>query len=337
MSIFRKIFTILLIAIISFYAFYFLVVYSDLVLSSLAKSQLSGVIIYSPQALYIKAIELPSGKTKILYSVPRNQERYLASVLNPSFSPDGKKIIFSRRDDPRVSRRYKLWIMNSDGTDMKEIFGVYDRDLLSPSFSPDGKRISFISRNSERGGLGGLYAIGVDSINSIDFISNILPSLTSQVSWLPDGKGILFSSEELFSKSLGAGIRAEVDRGGIYIVDIVDKSCRKIVEIATEPSVSPDGKKLAYEGEKGYYVGELTSDGYLYNSQLIIPYKKLFIGYGGSLPIRWSPDSKYLVYAKEIWPGKAGIYVIEADNPKKKIRIGTDYMSILGMSWVKDN
>jgi len=188
MSIFRKIFMILLIVIISFYAFYFLVVYSDLVLSGLAKKKLSWAIIYSPQALYIKAIELPSGKTKILYSVPRNQERYLASVLNPSFSPDGRKIVFSRRDDPRVGRRYKLWIMNSDGTDMEKIFGVYDRDLFSPSFSPDGKKISFISRNSERGGQGELYIIGVGNISSIDLISNILPSLTSQVTWLPDSK-----------------------------------------------------------------------------------------------------------------------------------------------------
>ncbi|MFA5199675.1 MAG: hypothetical protein WC442_02025 [Candidatus Omnitrophota bacterium] len=335
MSIFKKIFTILLIVIISFYAFYFLVVYSDLVLSGLAKKKLNGKIIYS-QLFYIKEIGLPSGKIKTLYTAPRDSERYLASVLNPSFSPDGKKIVFSRAGDPRINHRDRLWIMDSDGTNLKEIFGVYDQYLLSPSFSPDGKKIAFVLRNSQQGGRGGLYSLEVDTPNVIDLISNILPG-PAQLSWTPDSKGILFSSEELFSKSLGPGIRAEVDRGGIYIVNINDKSYRKVVEIANQPSLSPDGKRLAYEGEKGYYLGELTSDGYLYNSQLIIPYKKLFIGYGGSFPIRWSPDGKYLVYAKEIWPGKAGLYVVEADNPKKKIRIGTDYTPILGISWAKDN
>jgi len=302
-----------------------------------AKRELRGKIVYSFGGLDIKVIELPSGKKKNIYSVPEEpiEHRYLGSICSPYFSPDGKRIVFSKMDDPRVDYRCKLYIMNSDGTNIKKFLDFGDVHLLSPSWSPDGKKIAFVVRKSERGGEGGLYIADADNPTFIDCISDILPS-GIQPAWSPDSRKIAFRSEELFRKTLGKNTYAETDFGGIYIVDIFDKSCKKLIDFAAYPSWSPDGKSIAYVGEGGYYIVNVDNE-YVYNQYLIVPYKIPFfsIRIGSLFPVRWSPDGKYIAFGKEVWPGIAGLYVVPVDNPKRQIRIATEYKGIGGMSWVK--
>lgn len=316
-------------------ALYFILVYKDTILSMNAKKNIEGKIVYSFETNHIKLIELPSGKNKTLYSVPKkpSESRYLGSVGSPSFSPDGKKIVFSKMDDPRINFRYKLYIMNSDGTNMKEFLNFGDTNLLSPTWSPDGKKIAFVARKSSIGGQGGLYIVAADNPASISCLSEILPS-RDQPSWSPDSRMIAFSSEELSSKRLSTNSYVEVDVGGIYIIDIYNKNCKKIINLASQPSWSPDGKRLAYEGENGYYIANLDN-GHIYN--LVVPYKTPFysIRTGNLFPIRWSPDGKYIAFGKEVWPGIAGLYVISTDDSKRQIRIATEHKGIGGMSWAK--
>jgi len=218
---------------------------------------------------------------------------------------------------------------------MKELLNFRDTDLYSPSWSPDGEKIAFVIRKFQRGGEGGLYIVDADNPTFISCVSDILPSL-DQPTWSSDSKKIAFCSEELFKKNLGKNFYAEVDLGGIYIVDIFDRNCRKFIDLGSGPSWSPDGKKIAYKGEKGYYVADVNEE-YAYNHCLIVPYEIPFfsIRIGCLFPVRWSPDGKYLAFGKEIWPGIAGLYVVSIDNPKKQIRIATDYKSIGDMSWVE--
>jgi TolB protein len=62
----------------------------------------------------------------------------------PSFSPNGKKIIFSSNKNACDSRKFELFLMNVDGTGIEQVtdFGGF---TSFPEFSPDGKRLVLVS------------------------------------------------------------------------------------------------------------------------------------------------------------------------------------------------
>jgi len=62
----------------------------------------------------------------------------------PTFTPDGKKILFASNKQQCDSRKFELYLINVDGTDMEQVtnFGGF---TSFPEFSPDGKTLVFCS------------------------------------------------------------------------------------------------------------------------------------------------------------------------------------------------
>ena len=62
----------------------------------------------------------------------------------PTFTPDGKKILFSSNKHDCDGRKFELYLINTDGTDLEQVtdFGGF---TAFPEFSPDGKKIVFAS------------------------------------------------------------------------------------------------------------------------------------------------------------------------------------------------
>lgn len=62
----------------------------------------------------------------------------------PTFTPDGKQILFASNKHNCDGRKFELFLMNSDGTDLRQITN-FDGFISFAEFSPDGKRIVFAS------------------------------------------------------------------------------------------------------------------------------------------------------------------------------------------------
>jgi Tol biopolymer transport system component len=62
----------------------------------------------------------------------------------PSFTPDGKKIIFASNKHACDSRKFDLYLLNADGTGLEQITN-FDGFTSFPEFSPDGRKLVFVS------------------------------------------------------------------------------------------------------------------------------------------------------------------------------------------------
>lgn len=63
---------------------------------------------------------------------------------NLTVSPDGQRIAYLGWDDQKMGyHRTRLYVMNSDGSDRRELLASLDRDIAQPAWSADGERIFF--------------------------------------------------------------------------------------------------------------------------------------------------------------------------------------------------
>lgn len=62
----------------------------------------------------------------------------------PTFTPDGKKILFASNKHECDGRKFELFLMNLDGSGLEQVtnFGGF---TSFPEFSPDGKHLVFSS------------------------------------------------------------------------------------------------------------------------------------------------------------------------------------------------
>lgn len=69
---------------------------------------------------------------------------YGCASFAPTFTPDGKKILFASNKQACDSRKFELFLINEDGTGLEQVtnFGGF---TAFPEFSPDGKTIVFAS------------------------------------------------------------------------------------------------------------------------------------------------------------------------------------------------
>jgi Tol biopolymer transport system component len=68
----------------------------------------------------------------------------------PTFTPDGKKILFASNKNKCDSSFFELFLMNLDGTGLEQVTD-YGKFTSFPEFSPDGKHLIFSSSYQGKG------------------------------------------------------------------------------------------------------------------------------------------------------------------------------------------
>lgn len=119
---------------------------------------------WSPDGKYICFTDDPIDDNKSFnnlytYNIETNEVKQLTfftgntswSIVNPKYSPDGSKIVFEcpkNIEKGDCGAPISLFVINSDGTGLHELFGDKHWGGGAASWSPNGKEIVFVSHPS---------------------------------------------------------------------------------------------------------------------------------------------------------------------------------------------
>ena len=83
-------------------------------------------------------------------SNPKQITNFGCASFAPTFTPDGKKILFSSNKQKCDSRDFELYTIHTDGTGLEQVTS-YGGFTSFPEFSPDGKKMVFVSSYQGKG------------------------------------------------------------------------------------------------------------------------------------------------------------------------------------------
>jgi Tol biopolymer transport system component len=252
-----------------------------------------------------------SGKHTVVHSRWRGNRPPFG--ITPSWSPDGKRLVFAARsqDSGALCRSEgpcndELEVVNADGSGLRRL----TRNAAvegQAAWSPDGRKIAFISRRD--GGAAEIYVMNADGTDQRRLTRT--RGGEGEPAWSPDGTKIAFTRAG-GGKLPVIGIPQDAGKlRDVYVMNADGTDPRQLTATATavewDPLWSPDGHQIAYL-KNSYLDYGLISRIYVMNAD----------GSGGHMLSNvqtadvapsWSPDGRKLVFT-----GPRGLYIAAADG-----------------------
>ena len=203
---------------------------------------------------------------------------------HPTWSADGKKILFTRGD---VMSNIDIYTMDADGSNVTRLTEHPERDQRG-AFSPDGKTVAFVS---QRDGDVAIWLIDADGSNPRKLVQGREPSFS------PDGRRIVFTSSAFH------------DNDEIYLIDLDGSNMVRLTDNRRKfdwfASWSPTGDRLAFNSEAfgGQELMLIRPNGEALTRISIA--EKTY----EQEPV-WSPDGKGLAYAGKMGDDDYDIYLV---------------------------
>jgi Tol biopolymer transport system component len=135
----------------------------------------------------------------IVVNADGSKPKVLGDGAIPSFSPRGKRIVFSR-----YAPNYGIWVMSSDGPE-KELVQL-DDEGWGAVWSPDGKQIVYTVPEGKAANLVLFNLIEGQRTPLFDEGKSPYQSFFWYFSWSPDGRRIAFKGQRPGSDKLEIGI-----------------------------------------------------------------------------------------------------------------------------------
>lgn len=251
-------------------------------------------------------------------------------VRDFSVSGDGRRLAYtqwdkifvvdlSRAGEAGQSLR-EIHIEAGDDSSLKPAeLRTFSRDADEIEPSPDGKEIALVVR-------GEIFVIRTEPEKPTRRVTNG-PARDRDVTWSPDGKALFFVSdregqEDIYratsaenpAKALADSLRFKIER-------VTDNP-----QIERSPSVAPDGKTLAFSRNRGDLMLRDLKSG---------SERRLFESWNQP-QFRWSPDSKWLLYAIEDEEFNADVWIAAADGSGEAVNISQHPDNDVNPQWSAD-
>lgn len=174
----------------------------------------------------------------------------MAWEVHPRFSPDGSRIAFTSDRGGGDN----IWVMNTDGSDKRQITKEDFRLLNQPSWSPDGQFIAakkhFTTERSLGTGEIWLYHVsGGGGVQVIERANEALQKELGEPIFAPDGSAIYFTRNTTPGNIFEY---AQDSNAGIFAIERHDLATGTTMTAvggyggAVRPTPSPDGKEIAF-------------------------------------------------------------------------------------------
>ncbi len=243
----------------------------------------------------------------------------MAYEIQPRFSPDGNQILFTSD----AGGGDNIWVMNSDGSEARQITSEDFRLLNNAAWSPDGNyfvaKKHFSSTRSLGSGELWLYHIsggsGVQLVEKPNDQQDLGQPFIS-----PDGRYVYYSQ----SVYPGGYFQYNKDPNSqIYVINRYDRETGEIKRItggpggAISPTISPDGSKMAFvrrvRTKSVLFVRDLDSgiEKPVY-ANLSKDQQEAWAIFGPYVNIDWTPDNRHLVFWSNGKINKLNIETLES-------------------------
>jgi TolB protein len=216
----------------------------------------------------------------------------------PAWSPQRDRIALVGRGEGRDEGAQELFVMDTDGTNVKRLTVNEDADA-APSWSPDGARLAFAraKRIGQEDVETFLYVMSADG-SAQRVLRREPPGQTpvflTAPAWSPDGKRIAFTRITL----------GDEPEAAVYVMDADGKHARGLVDEALEPDWSPDGRRLAVAsyrdrlGRTCFHECSLNSEIYVVDADGG-HLRRLTTNVANDASPTWSPDGRRIAFVSD--------------------------------------
>ena len=226
---------------------------------------------------------------------------------DPTWSPDGKKIVYVDSVPGSAGRRYEIYTVSAEGHDPRRL--TSQGSNTSPSWSPSGEEIAF-------SGTDAIYTVRPDGSAP----RRVTPlGMNGRPVWSPNGRTIAFGW-------LGHGT---------YVVRLPG---RIVTRVSSQPYPwvrwSPDSRYVAVANVPGYLCRSACSSAIYVVDTLKRVTTRVTRGLDAGDPALRRKPYRLAFVGKRKANGKSSIYIL--DNKGKMRRVGPLWISASEPSWSPD-